>query len=138
MQVNKSPDLVLVKESNGITFWKRSLDLQDYGPGLWDLADITRRDTIDFLDGDVDGHLFVNPLWIVKAGRECSVDEFLKAASWALVEWKKHLSLCLRPGPVRRMLKDMNLRDRTLAAIGALILNGSLSHTRRIGKNRRI
>ena len=137
MQVNKLPALVLVKESNGITFRKRSLELQDYGPGLGEFADITLREAIAFLAKEGIGHLYINPMWLVEANGECGVTEFLGAANWALVEWKKQLTRSLRPGPVRRMLKDMDLRDRTLAATGALFLNGAISHTRRIGRGDR-
>jgi len=125
--------LTWVKSSGGVTFHQWDMEMGEFGPSLEDISEFTSQAALAFLEGENYRNLYINAKWVVRAVPDCPESAFLAGAKWALLDWKKHLNRCLNPGPVRRMLQKMSYRDRTLAAIGVLFLEGNLAHPKRIG-----
>lgn len=129
------PPRTWVRTTKGITFHQWNVEVGDFGPDLDDFSLFTSQAALTFLEGEPFWHLYINPRWVIQAGPDCSEADFLNGANWALLDWKKYLNQCLNPGPVRRMLKKMSYRDRTMTVIGILFLNGEMAHPKRLGGN---
>lgn len=125
------PERRLVQRLNGISVFRRDLNLANYGPGYDELALITKNEFLWF-DGIEANHCYINPEWTIVEFELAATKRFLQRAETALLNWKRRLQKLLTRQALDKVAKSMDYRNRQCAISGLLILNQEMAHIKRI------